>query len=154
VFRVIVRVCPDAGVGWFGVLPGRWVMLAHLFAMNPSRPARFSVHPPLSATASAASALSSAASRASSPSAPPAALERLLSIEELSEYLGVPVKTLYDWRLSGKGPCAVHVGRQLRYFVADVHGWLTAQREARTGSGPAPSGPVDPSGSCASTVGR
>lgn len=40
-------------------------------------------------------------------------LEPLLSIEELSEYLNVPIRTLYDWRLSGKGPCAVHVGRQL-----------------------------------------
>ncbi|MGB7449902.1 MAG: helix-turn-helix domain-containing protein [Ornithinimicrobium sp.] len=48
-------------------------------------------------------------------------LEPLLSVEELSEYLNVPVRTLYDRRLSGKGPCAVHVGRQLRYFVSDVH---------------------------------
>lgn len=44
-----------------------------------------------------------------------------MSIEELSEYLHVPVRTLYDWRLSGKGPCAVHIGRQIRYFVTDVH---------------------------------
>lgn len=60
-------------------------------------------------------------------------LEPLLSIEELSEYLHVPVKTLYDWRLAGKGPRAVHVGRQLRLFVSDVHDWLTAQREAEPG---------------------
>ena len=51
-------------------------------------------------------------------------LEPLMSIEELSEYLHVPVRTLYDWRLAGKGPCAVHVGRQIRYFVTDVHEWL------------------------------
>ena len=60
-------------------------------------------------------------------------LEPLLSIEELSEYLDVPVRTLYDWRLSGKGPCAVHVGRQLRYFISDVQGWLAAQRESQPG---------------------
>jgi hypothetical protein len=41
-------------------------------------------------------------------------LEPLMSIEELSEYLHVPVRTLYDWRLAGKGPCAVHIGRQIR----------------------------------------
>ena len=29
-------------------------------------------------------------------------LEPLMSIEELSEYLHVPVRTLYDWRLAGK----------------------------------------------------
>lgn len=28
-------------------------------------------------------------------------LEPLMSIEELSEYLNVPVRTLYDWRLAG-----------------------------------------------------
>jgi hypothetical protein len=33
-------------------------------------------------------------------------LEPLLSIEELSEYLHVPVRTLYDWRLTGKRPVA------------------------------------------------
>jgi excisionase family DNA binding protein len=60
-------------------------------------------------------------------------LEPLLSIEELSEYLHVPVRTLYDWRLAGKGPCAVHVGRQLRYFVSDVHAWLGSQREREPG---------------------
>ena len=27
-------------------------------------------------------------------------LEPLMSIEELSEYLNVPVRTLYDWRLA------------------------------------------------------
>lgn len=62
-------------------------------------------------------------------------LEPLLSTEELSEYLHVPVKTLYDWRLAGKGPCAVHVGRQLRYFVSDVRDWLTQQRESEPGHG-------------------
>ena len=63
-------------------------------------------------------------------------LEPLMSIEELSEYLHVPVRTLYDWRLAGKGPCAVHVGRQLRYFVSDVHDWLTSQRERDPGHAP------------------
>lgn len=57
-------------------------------------------------------------------------LEPLLSIEELSEYLNVPIRTLYDW------PCAVHVGRQLRYFVSDVHDWLRNQRELEPGRSP------------------
>jgi hypothetical protein len=38
-----------------------------------------------------------------------------LSIDELAEYLAVPVRTLYDWRLSGRGPRALHVGPSLRY---------------------------------------
>ena len=59
-----------------------------------------------------------------------------MSIEELSEYLHVPVRTLYDWRLSGKGPCAVHIGRQIRYFVTDVHEWLRTNRETEPGRTP------------------
>ena len=63
-------------------------------------------------------------------------LEPLMSIEELSEYLDVPVRTLYDWRLAGRGPCAVHVGRQIRYFVTDVLEWLRNNREAAPGRAP------------------
>jgi predicted DNA-binding transcriptional regulator AlpA len=56
-------------------------------------------------------------------------LEQLISIDELSECLGVPVKTIYDWRLSGHGPCAICVGRHLNYAVSDVRVWLANQRE-------------------------
>ena len=58
----------------------------------------------------------------------PSGLEPLLSIEELSEYLDVPIKTLYEWHQSGKGPSAVRVGRRLRYLVCDVRYWLDGQR--------------------------
>lgn len=63
-------------------------------------------------------------------------LAPLISIEELSEYLNVPTRTLHDWRLAGRGPRAVHVGRQLRYFVTDVNDWLQEQREDVTGRAP------------------
>lgn len=63
-------------------------------------------------------------------------LEPLLTIEALAEYLDVPVTTIRDWRLAGKGPCAIHVGRQLRYFVSDVHDWLASQREREPGHAP------------------
>jgi predicted DNA-binding transcriptional regulator AlpA len=43
------------------------------------------------------------------------ALEPLLTVHELSEYLGIPVATLYDWRVDGVGPKAVKLGRSLRY---------------------------------------
>jgi excisionase family DNA binding protein len=61
-------------------------------------------------------------------------LEPMLSIEELAEYLALPVRTLYDWRQCGRGPRALHVGRQLRYFVSDVQNWLQEQREAADGA--------------------
>ncbi|MEU6137595.1 helix-turn-helix domain-containing protein [Nocardioides sp. NPDC047086] len=61
-------------------------------------------------------------------STPTGDLEPLLCVEELSDYLDVPIKTLYEWHQAGKGPCAVRVGRRLRYMVCDVRTWLAAQR--------------------------
>jgi excisionase family DNA binding protein len=65
-------------------------------------------------------------------------LERLLSIDELSEYLRVPVTTLYDWRANQKGPLAIRVGRALRYPESAVREWLDAeiQRELATSRRP------------------
>lgn len=51
-------------------------------------------------------------------------LERLMTVEEVAEYLGVPVNTLYQWRHKGTGPTAFRVGRFLRYDPANVRAWL------------------------------
>ncbi len=59
---------------------------------------------------------------------PPSRLERLLTIEQLSGYLGVPVKTLYDWRTTHVGPRAVKVGRALRYPESAIIAWLADQQ--------------------------
>jgi excisionase family DNA binding protein len=56
-------------------------------------------------------------------------LEPLIGVEELAEYLGVPVQTIYDWRLTGKAPRALKIGKHLRFALADVRDWLDAQRE-------------------------
>jgi excisionase family DNA binding protein len=58
-------------------------------------------------------------------------LDPLLSIEDLADYLGVPVTTIYDWRVDGKGPCGVRVGRHVKFTVSDVLAWIAAQRESR-----------------------
>jgi excisionase family DNA binding protein len=50
----------------------------------------------------------------------------LLSPEDLSELLGVPVATLYRWRHHGVGPPALKVGRHLRYEVGGVEEYLAA----------------------------
>ena len=63
-------------------------------------------------------------------------LEPLMNIEELAEYLGVPVTTIYDWRVAGKGPCAIRVGRSLKFAVSDVREWLTHHRETSPGHVP------------------
>lgn len=50
--------------------------------------------------------------------------ESLWSIDELSAFLCVPVKTLYQWRYLGTGPRAYRVGRRLRYDPAEVSHWV------------------------------
>ena len=67
---------------------------------------------------------------------PTSGLDPLLSIEELAEYLGVPVTTIYDWRVDGKGPCAIRVGRHVKFTVSDVLAWIGEQRESRPGQHP------------------
>lgn len=56
-------------------------------------------------------------------------MEQLLSTEELADYLGVTVATLYEWRTKGKGPRAVRVGRNLKFRPADVDRWLDQQAD-------------------------
>ena len=51
-------------------------------------------------------------------------LERLLSIVELSEMLGIPVDTLYGWRHRGEGPQGYRIGRHVRYRRSTVEAWL------------------------------
>ena len=52
------------------------------------------------------------------------ALQELWTIHQVSEFLTVPVGTLYQWRHRGYGPPAWRVGRSLRYDAAAVRRWL------------------------------
>lgn len=50
--------------------------------------------------------------------------DRLWSTQEVSDFLGVPVTTLHQWRYLGTGPEAFKVGRHLRYEPSEVRRWL------------------------------
>lgn len=54
----------------------------------------------------------------------------LASAEEVAEYLGVPVATLYQWRHRGVGPSGARVGRHLRYRWDVVERWFDDQAKA------------------------
>lgn len=58
-------------------------------------------------------------------------IERLLSINDLSEMLGIPVDTLYGWRHRGQGPQGHRVGRYVRYRRASVEAWLDSRLDPR-----------------------
>lgn len=53
--------------------------------------------------------------------------EPLLTLEEVSAMLRVPVGTLYRWRYVGAGPRSLKVGRHVRYRERDVELWLEKQ---------------------------
>ena len=56
--------------------------------------------------------------------------ERLLTVEDLAEYLGVPVTTLYAWRYHRQGPPGFRVGRHVRYRWTDIEEWISLRVEA------------------------
>ena len=53
--------------------------------------------------------------------------DRLLTVQELAEYLGVPVATLYQWRYRSEGPKGFRVGRHVRYRWSEIEAWVERQ---------------------------
>jgi excisionase family DNA binding protein len=56
-------------------------------------------------------------------------LEPLMDVAELTAYLGIPISTVYDWRVHGKGPSAYRFGKHLKFAISDVRAWIAQQRE-------------------------
>jgi excisionase family DNA binding protein len=53
--------------------------------------------------------------------------DRLITVQALADYLGVPVSTLDQWRYRREGPPGFKVGRHLRYRQSDVEDWIEQQ---------------------------
>ena len=58
-------------------------------------------------------------------------IERLMTLPELSEMLGVPIESLYGWRHRGDGPVGYRIGRHVRYRRSAVEDWLETQADRR-----------------------
>jgi excisionase family DNA binding protein len=56
-------------------------------------------------------------------------MERLMTIEEVAEYLRVPVLTVRWLRQEGRFAPAVKVGRRLAWEETAVAEWVRSQRE-------------------------
>lgn len=48
----------------------------------------------------------------------------LKSAQEVADYVGVPVATVYRWNTNGTGPRRYRVGKHVRYRLSDVDTWL------------------------------
>jgi len=55
-----------------------------------------------------------------------------LTPDELSDLLGLSVKTLANWRLDGRGPEFERFGNRIRYFKDAVQVWREKHRHAST----------------------
>ena len=62
-------------------------------------------------------------------------LEPVLALSDIAAHLGVPIQTLYDIRLAGRGPHGFRVGRQPRFRLSEIRDWLARlEAEDRTHS--------------------
>lgn len=59
--------------------------------------------------------------------APIPTCDRLWTIHDVSDFLGVPVMTLYQWRHKGEGPQATRLGKHLRWDPDQVRRWFAEQ---------------------------
>ena len=57
--------------------------------------------------------------------------DRLLSAQEVADYLGVPLATLYAWRSRNLAPRGVKVGRHIRFRPVDVERWVDQHTDDR-----------------------
>ncbi|WP_020495668.1 helix-turn-helix transcriptional regulator [Sciscionella marina] len=54
-------------------------------------------------------------------------MTKLMSINDVAEFLGIPVGTLYQWRTRGYGPTGRRIGKYVRYRPEDVEAWVDGQ---------------------------
>lgn len=52
---------------------------------------------------------------------------KLATPDEIADYLGVPLATVYQWSSRGGGPKLIKVGRHLRARWDDIESYLDAQ---------------------------
>jgi predicted DNA-binding transcriptional regulator AlpA len=60
---------------------------------------------------------------------------RLITPEQLAEWLGVSTNTLAQWRVLKKGPPYAKIVKRVRYDSADVQRWIDQQKETTSGPG-------------------
>jgi excisionase family DNA binding protein len=65
--------------------------------------------------------------RVKNPQVTEAQRRRLATAQEIADYCGVPIGTVYQWSSRGGGPRMIKVGRHLRARWDEVEKWLDTQ---------------------------
>lgn len=55
----------------------------------------------------------------------------LLDCNPAAEYLGLSPITLADWRVQGRGPRYVKLGRRVKYDIADLDDYIAENKTKR-----------------------
>lgn len=59
-------------------------------------------------------------------------LDSLITADTLADRLGTKRRTVDEWRITGKGPKFIRVGRSVRYRPEAVEAWLLSQERKST----------------------
>ncbi|MFB9655061.1 helix-turn-helix transcriptional regulator [Microbacterium imperiale] len=59
-------------------------------------------------------------------------LDALIRPDTLADRLGTTERNLSEWRITGRGPRYIRIGRSVRYRPEAVDAWLLAQEHAST----------------------
>lgn len=59
-------------------------------------------------------------------------LDSLITPDTLAERLGTKRRTVDEWRITGKGPAFIRIGRGVRYAPETVDAWLLSQQRTST----------------------
>jgi len=57
--------------------------------------------------------------------------EKLWTAQEVAEFFGVPLGTVYQWNSKRTGPRGIRVGKHVRYSRDEVDRWCAAQLNAQ-----------------------
>ena len=75
---------------------------------------------------------SGASERGSSEEAAPTTRAKYLNNREAAEYLGLSVRTMNRYRVTGDGPPYYRLGNRVRYVRAELDEWVTGSRRTST----------------------
>lgn len=59
----------------------------------------------------------------------PANDDRLMTVADLADYLGIPVQTVHTQRRDGTGPPGYRVGKYVRWKRTEVDAWLEMRKD-------------------------
>jgi excisionase family DNA binding protein len=55
--------------------------------------------------------------------------DRMMTVDDLAEYLGLPPATIYKQRSEGTGPPGFRIGKYVRWKRSEVDAWLESKRD-------------------------